>query len=33
MVFVFTPITAAKSLAGGNLSPGLASPSAIERRI
>ncbi len=32
-VFVFTPRTAARSLAGGRRSPGFASPSAIARRI
>jgi hypothetical protein len=32
-VLVLTPRTAARSLAGGRRSPGLASPSAIARRI
>src|SRR4051794_8270759 len=32
-VFVLTPSTAARSLAGGSRSPGLASPSAMARRI
>jgi hypothetical protein len=32
-VFLFTPSTAAKSLARGRRSPGLASPSAMARRI
>jgi hypothetical protein len=32
-VFVFTPRTAARSLAGGSRSPGVASPFAIARRI
>ena len=32
-VFVLTPSTAARSRAGGSRSPGLASPSAIARRI
>jgi len=30
-VFLFTPMTAARSLASGSLSPGPASPSAIAR--
>src|SRR4051794_2729262 len=32
-VFVLTPRTAARSFAGGSLSPGFASPSAMARRI
>jgi hypothetical protein len=32
-VFVLTPRTVARSLAGGSRSPGFASPSAMARRI